>query len=263
MPELIIDASNFEDFANDSLLESVQLGRGLIPRDFEAVPHGSMAFAPAFDQPNIPRSQWPSMIRAMEASQSRLSDVVRGAGLASLHQGSTNYCWANAPVNCVRVIRAMNNQPPVDLSPASVAAPIKHYQNLGGFGPEALKFIVTNGIAETSFWPANAIDRRFDTPEMRANALRHKVSEWYDLLPRNFDQLATCLLMGFPVAVGYDWWRHEVTALDLVEVTPGKFGVRIWNSWGDTWSEQGMAVLVEQQGTPDDAVAPRVVDISD
>ena len=77
--------------------------------------------------------------------------------------------------------------------------------------------------------------------------------------PRNFDQLATCLLSGIPVAIGLNWWSHEVTAMDLVETSPGVFGVRIWNSWGDGWEDRGMAVLSQSKATPDDAVAPRVV----
>ncbi|MBI2807907.1 MAG: hypothetical protein HYX68_23230 [Planctomycetes bacterium] len=211
--------------------------------------------------PELPRhAHANSEERGRQAGPQHVAE--RAAGMKSLDQDGTNYCWANGPVNCVRVIRAVNGQPFVDLSPASVAAPFTHYRNEGGFGTDALRYIVEHGVASTEFWPANAIDPRFDTPEMRKNAAKHRVTEWYDLRPGNFDQLATCLLLGFPVAVGYNWWGHEVTALDLVETSPGVFGVRIWNSWGDSWSERGMAVLSESKGTPDDAVAPRVVHAS-
>ena len=262
MNELFIDDANYEQFVTDPVVGGEQQNRGMKPRDFQAVPHGSLPFAAAYRLPIIPRGEWSGRIKELEKAQARLSDIVRAANMPSLNQNGTKYCWANAPVNCVRIIRAVNNQPFVELSPASVAARFTNYQNVGGFGTDALKFIVDNGVCSTALWPANAIDQQFDTQASRANAAQHKVTEWLDLKPRSFDQLATFLLLGFPVAVGYNWWEHEVTALDLVETSPGVFGVRIWNSWGDSWSDRGMAVLSESRGTPDDAVAPQVAGAS-
>lgn len=254
MAEYIIGDDNAYKFVNDD-----SGGRGMIPRDYEKVPFGSMPFAAKFDLPVIDRSKWSQLIDSMTQNKTRLSDVVRRSGMKSLNQERTNFCWSNGPVNCVRITRLVMGAPHVDLSPASVACPINGFVNKGGWGTEALARIVSHGVTNTKFWPANAIDRKYFTDESKQDALLHRVTEWYDLQPRNFGQLMTCLFLGFPVAVGYNWWGHEVTALDPVEISPGKFGVRIYNSWGDDWEDGGMSVLTESKATPDDAVAPRVV----
>lgn len=248
---IYIDDNNAHEFM-DVQVDGEWKGRGHIPRDYQKVPYGSVA-AP-FDIPVIPRSEWDARRKQLEDSKSRISDVVKAVGMKSLDQGRTNFCWANGPVNCVRVIRCINNQPFVDLSPASVACPINGFRNEGGWGTEALKRIVSHGVTEARLWPANAIDRQYFTEEAKQNALNYRVSEWYELQPRNLEQLVTCCLLRIPVAIGLNWWRHEVMACDLVEN-----GVLIWNSWGDSWGDGGFGVLSFSKATPDDAVAPRVV----
>lgn len=257
MQELIIHDGNFHEYTG--IHDSVH-GRGLIPRDFDKTPFCSLPFTAVVDFPSIPQGEWSARIKAMEESKTRLSDVIRRVKMPSLNQGSTNFCWANGPVNCIRVIRAVNNLPFIDLSPASVACPINGFRNEGGWGTRALKQIVDEGIVPASMWPANAIDRQYDNEATREMRKNFKCLEWYDLIPRNFGQLITLLMLRIPVAVGYNWWRHEVTAIDPVEISPGNFGVRIWNSWGDDWPSQGaggMSVLAQSKATPDDAVAPR------
>ncbi len=155
-------------------------------------------------------------------------------------------------------LRAMMNEVIVLLSPASVAAPIKGYRNQGGWGGEALEYIVAHGVAPVADWPANAINKQYDNAASQASRQRFTVTEWWDLAPRNFDQLMTCLLLRIPVPIGLNWWHHEVCAIDPVVLSPGKFGVRFRNSWGDGYGDQGFGVLTESKATPDDAVAPRV-----
>src|SRR5262249_54745303 len=111
MPEFIIRDDNFNQFVDPPTINAQKVGPALAPRDFALVPHGSSATAPAFDLPIVPRAEWSARIKAMEDAQSRLSDVVRALGMPSLYQGQTNYCWANAPVNCVRVLRAAAGLP--------------------------------------------------------------------------------------------------------------------------------------------------------
>src|SRR5262249_38007333 len=118
MAEFIIHDGNFDQFVEPPSIDGAKVGRGLVPRNFALVPHGSRAAAPPFDLPLIPRGEWSAKIKAMEDAESRLSDVVRAIGMPSLYQGQTNYCWANAPVNCVRVLRAAAGLPFVELSPA-------------------------------------------------------------------------------------------------------------------------------------------------
>jgi len=67
------------------------------------------------------------------------------------------------------------------------------------------------------------------------------------------------LLQRIPCALDFYWWSHSVAGLDPEEVEPGSFGIRIWNSWTDGWSENGTAVLRGDKALPNGAVATRGV----
>lgn len=233
--------------------------RGLMPRDWMRHPFGGMPCAPAFSKPIIPRSEWDERIRDLERSKSRIPDICDDAGLGVKNQGQTNFCWANAPVHCLEIMRVIQGEDAVELSPASVACKINGFRNEGGWGTDAIKYLEI-GAVPVSLWPANAIDRKYDTAAADAARKRFQVDEWDDIPPRNFDAMATQLLLGFPCAVGYNWWRHEVTAVALLKLDgTGRYGVLIDNSWGRAWSNNGRGVLTEDKGTPDDCVSPRLV----
>lgn len=236
--------------------------RGRIERDYEKHPLGFMSCAPAFGLPLIPRSEWDERIRDLERAQSRIPNICDAMGLKVKNQESTNYCWINAPVHCLEIMRVIQGQDHVELSPASVGAKIKNFKNVGGWGTEGLEYLVKYGAVPVSLWPANAIDRRFDTAEADAQRKRFQVDEWDDL-PTSFDAVADRVLNGFPVAIGLNWWGHEVTAVALMKLDgAGRYGMLISNSWGPNWSNNGRAVLTEAKATPDDAVSPRLVTAS-
>lgn len=253
--EIVIDDSNYLQYAASEATPE-GMSRGLIPRDYEQFPEGS--FATPFALPLIPRSEWAERIEEMERTKTRLSDLRRLYNIPSRNQNGTNYCWAHGPVTALILILAKMGNKYVDLSPASVAAIIKRGANQGGWGSQALQLMISQGVADAAHWPHNNRNHNQYTQSSRENASRHKVLEWWELKPRNFDQYMTCLFHRIPVAIGLNWWRHEVCGVDPVIIRPGVFGSRIWNSWGDGWSEQGMGILNESKSRPDDAVAPRV-----
>ena len=228
-------------------------------------PYGEIVGAPAF--PNellIPQDEWPDRIKEMEERKSRLSDIINAAGLPCKDQSTTSLCWANAPVHCVEIQRVVQNNSMVILSPASVASPITKFKNIGGWAEQAIEYLVENGATPVDLWPANAINKQYQTEEARIAALDYKISEWWELVPRNMNQLVSCLLRRIPVACGYNWQGHETVAIDAVWVN-GEIGVRSRNSWSMNWPKPGAGGWYILQGTKmraDDAICPRVVTAS-
>ena len=262
---------------DDTPLHSRHLGgqdHGLIPRDYTSRPLGYYGVPmQAVDMPLIPRNEWSGRIKEMEQTRSRLSDLVRsgnhGQPIPGLYQNGYGYCWGHSTAHAMMAIRARDHQPYIPLSAFAVCAMIKRGRNEGGWGALSLEFIQQHGIPSQQFWPQESADLRHDTPQMRANAALHRVSEgWVDLAPPvdrrklSFDQTMTCLLSRMPVVMDLNWWSHSVCGLDPVEVEPGSFGVRIWNSHGESYGDRGMAVLRGARAIPDGAVAPRVVQAS-
>lgn len=249
-----------EPIINDSSTEDATapppgMGRGL--RLELRGPEGYGDLASAFpSELLIPDSEVQARIQELEEQKSNLSNIGDTANLPPLNQGQTNYCWGNGPVYCVQLIRVIQNQELVLLSPASVCAPIKNFKNQGGWGKEALEYIIEHGIVPVSKWPANSMDRKYWTEENKKLALNYRVTEWMELKPRSKQELISCMLRRIPVAVGYNHWSHEVSAVDAVWLD-GTVALRIRNSWGD-WGVNGYGILQGSKMLPDDAVAPLV-----
>ncbi len=204
----------------------------------------------------IPRSEWQARIAEREERKARSRDITALNRLPCKDQGQTNFCWANAPVYALELRRLRMNLPMRLLSPASVACPIKGFSNVGGWGGEALEFLVTHGATPIDLWPANAISRKYYTDASKAEALFYRVDEWWELEPRNLDQLISLLLHGFPGAGGYNWWSHEVTNEDVVWLDGQAWPV-IRNSWSLSWGSEGYSILQGSKALADDLVAPR------
>lgn len=204
----------------------------------------------------IPRSEWQARIQEMEATKTRLSDLIRARKSPCKNQQQTNFCWFNSPTRCTEIVRMQQNEGQIVLSPASGACLVTNFRNVGGWGRDALAWIVEHGLNDVKDWPANAIDRKYATSDNKAKALLNRILEWTELKPRNIDQLISMLLRRIPVACGYNWWGHETTALDPVWLD-GTAASRNENSWGPSYGDQGLFVLQGSRMLPDDAVAPR------
>lgn len=234
------------------------VGRGL---DLSMRPKGFAYSGTAEPFPTslvIPRSEWQSRIKELETTGSRLSDLTL---IPCKDQSQTNFCWGNAPTYCVEILRVLQNQSHVTLSPASVCAQITNYKNIGGWGKAALDFITKKGIVPVAQWPANAINKQYATPTNIINALKYRVDEWWELEPGNIDHVISVLLRRTPIAVGYNWWSHEVTLIDPIWLD-NDIAIRFRNSWGMGYGQQGYGILQGKKMLPDDAVAPRTVKAS-
>lgn len=235
-----------------------KFGRGLDlsrrPRGFGA--YGDLAHAFP-DELLIPRSEWQARCEELDKTKSSIPDLCDQAGLKVKDQQQTNFCWANGPTHCVEIIRTLAGQEPTVLSAASVACPVTGYRNDGGWGKDALDQIVKAGIVPDALWPNAAISQKYATPDNLTTAKKYSVTGWWELEPNNIDQLISCLFHRVPVAVGYNWWGHEVTAVRPVWVD-GAIAILIDNSWGTSWGTNGRGILQGRKMSPDDAVAPRV-----
>lgn len=203
----------------------------------------------------IDPSEFQARIAEREERKIQLSHLMLAAGLPCKNQKTTKYCWINAPVHAVEMLGVLANQPYVELSPASGGAVIKGFRNQGGWAKDALMFIQDRGIVPASLWPANAIDRRYDTDTNWAKALPYRVEKWLTGTPRNINQVASLLLQNIPVPVAYNWWGHQVTAYDAIWLG-GKLAFRCRNSWGMSYGSNGFFVLQGAKMVPDDIVAP-------
>lgn len=233
-------------------------GPAYIPRDWDAQPLGSLPGTQPFPSSMlIPRVEWKERIAEKQAKKTQISDICKAnPHVRWLNQARTNYCWCYAVVQGMMIARLLANEPYRRLSPASVAAPVKGYRNIGGWGSQALTYIIANGVADESVWPQNAISSSYFAGS-RENAAQTKVLEWWDLRPRTFDEKASCLLQNLPVPSGYSWMGHEMCSCDLIVMSNGGFGCRDLNSYTNDGSFDEY-ILSESRGSADDAVVPRV-----
>lgn len=254
----VIDDTNYKQLCPPVRPDGGNWGR--IPRDYAQVPEGMCAGASMWDKSlEIPESEWDARIVEMTAKGQLLSQLAEQSNprLDCLDQNGTNYCWCNAVVMACMFLRLRMNLPLVRLSPASVACIVKNFSNSGGWGGEALDQIVKAGVATQATWPPNAISKQYHTAAEQTEAMNYRVTEWWELPSRSFSALMSCLLTGLPVAIGLNWWSHEILAVDPVLISAGVYGVRILNSYGRSYGTNGYAVLSRSKATPDDAVAPR------
>lgn len=251
--EVIIDESTPEgDTLSPTMSRGLELPRGHSAEDYN---YGGSA-EPFPVELEIPESEWADRIQEREKRQSRISDRIVQTGHPEKDQNGVPYCWIFGPVQAYEFVRMMANEPYISFSPASAGAPIKNFRSVGGWGKEGLEWIAKYGLVPTANWPDYAVNRKYYTEENKSLALKYRVTEWWELRPRSVKQLVSCLLLGWPVAVGYNWWAHEVVGVDPLWLD-GAIALRIRNQWKG-WGDKNFGVLRGNKMIPDDAVVPRV-----
>jgi hypothetical protein len=205
----------------------------------------------------IPASEWQARIQERQERGNTTRALMAANGIQIKRQ-TIGYCWIFAPTLAVEIARVQQGNKHIPLSPASAGAYVKNFRDRGGWGHEALDRIHAAGINTTAEWPDNALDRRLDTQANREAAIKNRVPEWWHLPDDNVPAVISALLRGFTVAVGFNWWGHEVLAIDPVWID-GEACYEIANSWGPEWGDKGFGVLRGRKAVPQDAVVPRTV----
>lgn len=258
--DFLIEPGTDPDLYLSPVVDGERKGMGLVPRDYQIDP--PEMFAPPSEIALIPRSEWSERIKEQEATKSRLSDL---RTWVSLDQNGQGFCWAYSTTAAVMLLRSASNQPHLRLSAHAIACKVKGFKDEGGWCGLSAKFLRETGVPTVEQWPEKSMARSNDRPEVWANAALHKVTEdWVDLTRAVYDQnltfemVATLLLSRVPCALDFNHWGHSVCGMDLVEVEPGSFGIRILNSWTDAWGDRGTGVLRGGKEIPNGAVALRV-----
>lgn len=250
MPQIIINDENYHLYTGNVIVDGEAMSRGMEGM-FQRPDESYRGFEGLADYgvTMIPESEWGDRIREQDRLESHLEAYINDMKLPCKDQNGTNYCWIFGVTGCAEVMNLRQTGQCVSLSPASGGAQIKNYRNVGGWGDEALDWIVEHGLNLSEDWPDTAINRRYATRENKEKALNNRAVEYFKL--RSWQEVVSCVLNQIPVAAGYNWWRHLVYIARIMQ----NLDARIRNSWKASWGENGFATLAGRKKFPDGAVA--------
>ncbi len=241
---------------------------GAVPRDYNVDPE-TMFAAPSGIQ-LVPASEWDARYDEQERTKSSLEHMYLGPDMKSpafenLDQDQEGYCWSYSTGHALMFDRLRANLPLIRLNPHAAAAIIKRGRNEGGWCGLSARWAEEHGFAVEGDgpgqWPLHSRDLKHDTPLLREQMAKFKVTDaWRDLTRQDWDQkmttaqLATCGFNNVPAASDFNWWGHSVCQIRWVRIEKGSWGPLIINSW-KRWGRFGLAVLRGKQAIADAAVA--------
>jgi hypothetical protein len=202
--------------------------------------------------------------KALKDESSLIHRYLRGGKPAFEHLDQDGFldCWYHGPCHAV-MLACMRDNEPVPRLNGVAGATLLGRTNGGwsGLGQKDLREngapLMGNGPGE---WPQWTRDKKYNTPEFKANRLKLKVLEdWYDLGSAEWDQelnkaqIITCGIDNNPGSYDYNRFGHAM-ACPGVGYMDGRFHPVTLNSWKD-FGLFGLALLYDIW--PDSAVAVR------
>jgi len=239
---------------------------GYVERDYERTPYGSVGAAPPGEIEVFPFEEWPDRIADLERNKATLKDIWADSPIGVLFQKDYPFCHGFAAVEAVMVEAACQGLPYVELSASSVAAPVTNYTKAGAWIGKDLQQIVKVGVAPVSLIPMLTHRRSDFPPGWELEAAKHRVTEFAELRPRDFQQQGSAILQGHAVSVGQNHWSHAVLQLCVRDMDkskkaadPNRYGIELLNSWGESWGDGGFAIQVGSKKFADEAYVVRQV----
>lgn len=258
MTNALITEQNWQDFVGPTI-DGEQKGHGLVPRDWQSHPLGCYAAESEFpDSMLIPENEWEERLKELRAKRAGLLDLRNASGgkLDSLNQGKYPLCWAFSTTKCVMYLEAIEGQSVEKLSAWWLAGRETGWRSRGGWGSASLDRAVKDGIP--TYNAAPSFDKKYDNPEVKANAARRKVQEWWagsEDRDKRRHQFNTAMLLSLPCIGDWNFWSHSTSVIDLKKIGTSV----VDNSWSNSAGDHGLYYIEKNHGVPDGLWIPRVM----
>jgi len=230
---------------------------GLVPRDFEAQPYGSIEGLPAMALPEFSDEEIQDRLNDQEKYKSSLLHMRADYKIRSLNQANYPYCWAFSTTKAIMYLQARMNKPIEELSGWMLGSVASGFVKTGGWCENSMRAAREVGVCSLAEWPQGGTGRSLWNEVTKLAAAKRKVVEWSDIPNdnRNIRILASLLLSNIPVMVEHNRWSHSVCAFYLRSWKPFKYDID--NSWTPNWGNDGCSTM---DWIPDNMACPYVVD---
>jgi hypothetical protein len=244
--------------------------KGLVQRNLATHPKGCYATIPVAGLQPMSDEDIIAAIARKNADRSWLSDLREignnGQRIPSRDQNGRGYCWQHSGVSAMLLCRARDHSPYADLSAYGPSCIIKNFADQGGWGAEgaaflsgelASKFGGRMGCPTSKTWPQQGVSRSYDKPETWEEAKLYAITLRFTDIPDSDHRLAaTYIIHDVPVIFDINAWSHSVCGCKVTSwgTSRSQRKFQQWNSWGESWSENGMGEISGSY-LPNDMVA--------